>query len=179
MNICVYGAASDKIDASFTAAGEALGKALAAAGHGLVFGGGNTGMMGAVARGVAAGNGYILGVAPKFFDQEGVLYQNCTDFHFTETMRERKQYMEDHSDAFIMSPGGIGTLEEFFEILTLKTLARHAKPIVIFNVNGYFDDLCALLEKAVAEKFAAPGDLDAFLVSDQVDEIIRFLEKNR
>ena len=90
MQICVYGAASDHIDPAYLEAGEALGLELARRGHGLVFGGGQTGLMGAVARGVVRGGGQLTGVAPRFFDQPGVLYDRCTRFIFTETIRERK-----------------------------------------------------------------------------------------
>ena len=86
----------------------------------------------------------------------GILHKTCDEFIFTETMRERKQIMEERSDAFIMVPGGIGTLEEFFEILTLKQLGRHNKPIVVFNINGYYDDLEKMLYKSETEGFMRP-----------------------
>ena len=138
MNICVFGASSNDIDPAYIAAGEQLGKEMAARGHKLVFGGGQTGLMGAVVRGVTAGGGHSTGIAPTFFDIPGILFEACTEFIFTETMRERKDLMDSKSDAFIMTPGGIGTMEEFFEIFTLKQLGRHAKPIGILNVNGYY-----------------------------------------
>ena len=108
---------------------------------GLVFGGGAQGMMGAAARGVRDGGGSIIGVAPDFFDVDGVLFPDCTEFIYTKTMRERKQILEDSSDAFIITPGGFGTLDEFFEILTLKQLERHNKAIVVLNVAGYYDNI--------------------------------------
>ena len=120
MNICIYGAASADLDQIYYDKTEQLGRLMAKRGHGLVFGGGETGLMGAAARGVAAEKGYILGIAPKFFDKPGVLYQKCTDFIITETMRERKHLLEEKSQATIVAPGGIGTYEEFFEIFTLK-----------------------------------------------------------
>ena len=119
MKICVYGAASSEIDKSFLEAGEELGRQIVERGHGLVFGGGANGMMGAVARGVDSKGGYILGIAPGFFNVDGVSYDNCTEFIHTDTMRERKREMEENGEAFIITPGGIGTLDEFFEILTL------------------------------------------------------------
>lgn len=117
MNICVYGAASQQIHTDFLQGAHQLGHCLAKAGFGLVFGGGNTGVMGACARGAAQAGGQILGVAPSFFNQEGVLYPSCTTLHLTDTMRQRKEMMEHLSHGFVMAPGGIGTLEEFFEIL--------------------------------------------------------------
>ena len=125
MNICVYGASSDAIDPRFLAAGEALGREMARRGHGLIFGGGGHGLMGAVARGMTQGGGSITGIAPRFFNVDGVLYDGCTEFLYTETMRERKALMESKADAFVMTPGGIGTYEEFFEILTLRQLGQH------------------------------------------------------
>jgi uncharacterized protein (TIGR00730 family) len=112
-----------------------LGRVLAQKGYTLVFGGGAQGLMGAAARGFKEMNGRIIGIAPTFFmNVDGVLYDQCSQFIYTETMRERKQLMEEHSDAFLVTPGGIGTFEEFFEILTLKQLGRHTKPILIYNI---------------------------------------------
>ena len=85
-----------------------------------------------------------LGIAPRFFDKPGVLYENCSEFIFTDTMRERKQLLEERSEATIVAPGGIGTYEEFFEILTLKSLGRIDRPIVIYNINGYYDRMKAV-----------------------------------
>ena len=160
MEICVYGASSNAIRPAYLEAGESLGRLMAGRGHGLVFGGGAQGMMWAVARGVTAGGGRITGIAPSFFQVDGVLYERCTEFFYTETMRQRKQLMEDRSDAFIMTPGGIGTYEEFFEILTLKQLGRHNKPIAVLNVAGYFDDLRRLLETTVRESFMQAACLE-------------------
>ena len=114
MKICVFGASSNQIDQKFLEAGEALGKLIGEHGHTLVFGGGCTGMMGAAARGAASCQGQMVGVAPYFFNRLGVLYGQCTEFVYTDTMRERKEHMEQISDAFIVTAGGIGTYEEFF-----------------------------------------------------------------
>ena len=146
MNICVYGASSALLKDIYYEKTEELGRAMGKRGHGLVFGGGATGMMGAAARGVAAEKGYILGIAPRFFDQPGVLYEKCTEFIFTENMRERKKLLEEKSDATIVTPGGIGTYEEFFEIFTLKSLKRIDRSIVLYNVEGYYNKMKALLE---------------------------------
>ena len=100
MQICVYGASSNDIDPRYLEAGEALGLEMAKRGHGLVFGGGASGLMGAVARGMTRGDGSILGVAPSFFNVDGILYEHCTEFIYTETMRQRKSIMEERADAF-------------------------------------------------------------------------------
>ena len=153
MNICVYGASSKTIDKSYIEDGEHLGKIMAERGHSLVFGGGANGLMGAVARGVYSIGGKIKGVVPKFFNVDGILFDNCDELIRPDTMRERKQIMEDSSDGFIITPGGIGTFEEFFEILTLKQLGRHNKPIAIINTNGYYDKMIAFMEHAIAGEF--------------------------
>ena len=176
MKICVYGASSTEIDNRFIEETEAFGRLLAERGHGVVFGGGAQGLMGAVARGVHEKGGELIGIAPTFFmNVDGVLYDECTKFIYTETMRERKQLMEDHSDAFVVTPGGIGTFEEFFEILTLKQLARHDKKIIIANINGYFNPLLAMLEKAVNEQFLQSNHLQLFSVCNSIDEIFDLL----
>lgn len=176
MNICVYGASSNTLDPSYITAVEELGLKLAQRGHHLVFGGGAQGLMGAAARGVHRGGGNIVGVAPSFFDVDGILYQECTEFIYTETMRERKQIMEDRADAFIMVPGGIGTFEEFFEILTLKQLGRHQKAIAGFNVNGFFSAMTAMMEVAIEQHFVAPPCRQLYQFFDRADDVLDYLE---
>lgn len=176
MNICVYGAASSQIDDVYITQGEQLGILLGKGGHRLVFGAGATGMMGAVARGVSKAGGKMLGVAPTFFDKPGVLYEKCDELVFTETMRQRKARMEEESDAFVMSPGGLGTWEEFFEMITLRQLDRHQKPIIIFNINGYYDPLIALMEHAIKGKFLEEGARKYYLVASTAEEVISLLE---
>ena len=178
MNICIYGASSDAIDPVYLSRVEALGETLAKRGHGLVFGAGAKGVMGAAARGFHKAGGNIKGVAPTFFNVDGVLFEHCTEFVPTETMRERKQIMEDSADAFIIGPGGIGTFEEFFEILTLKQLGRHAKPIAIYNINGYYDAMLAMLQKSADEHFMREVTLDLYKVFDDDDKMIDYLENS-
>ena len=143
MRICVYGAASATIDEYYKQEVKKLGLEMAKRGHSLVFGGGGHGLMGAVADGIHEGGGHILGVIPKFFGDESIeaVFESCDELIEPNTMRERKQIMEDNADAFVIVPGGIGTFEEFFEILTLKQLCRHNKPIAIFNVKGYYQEM--------------------------------------
>ena len=176
MNICVYGAASDAVHPAFLASARALGQAMGQRGHRLVFGGGNTGLMGAVARGVDDRGGTMTGVAPAFFQQAGVLYPGCTELLITETMRERKKIMEDLAEGIVMTPGGIGTLDEFFEILTLKQLGRHKKPIAVLNCRGYFDNLLSMLENGVKEGFLEEKCLSMFRVFTEPEELLDYLE---
>lgn len=176
MNICVYGASSAELEQIYYEKTEEFGKLMAKRGHGLVFGGGATGMMGAAARGVHSEYGYILGIAPRFFDKPGILYQDCTEFIFTETMRERKFLLEKRSDATVVAPGGIGTYEEFFEILTLKSLHRLDRPVVLYNINGYYDKMEALLKHTADEKFMSASVLELCRFMDDSEEILNYIE---
>ena len=176
MTICVYGASSNAIDKSYIEVVENLGKMLVERGHKLVYGAGAQGLMGAVARGVHEKNGTIIGVSPEFFNVDGVLFQDCTELIYTETMRQRKQIMEDRADCFIMVPGGIGTFEEFFEILTLKQLGRHKKPIAVFNINGYYDTMEKMIQEAIDKNFMKEKCRTLFRVFDDMDEIFNYLE---
>ena len=176
MNICVYGAASDEIADIFKTAGELLGEELARRGHSLVFGGGASGMMGAVARGATRGGGRIISIAPSFFDVDGIIYPECDEYIFTNTMRERKQKMEDLSEAFIISPGGIGTFDEFFEIFTLRQLGRHKKPLAILNTDGYYNDLIAMLRHTADLSFMDARNFELFCVDDDPIRILDYAE---
>lgn len=157
MKICVFGASSSSLARVYYDEAYALGALLARRGHTMVFGGGTSGLMGAAARGAESEGGELIGVAPRFFDEPGVLYEGCDELLFTETMGERKKLMEDLSDAFVILPGGIGTFEEFFEALTLKQLGRHAKAMAILDTNGYYTELEAMMDRAVREGFLAAG----------------------
>ncbi len=178
MRICVYGAASPTIDKKYIEATEKMGEALAKRGHGLVFGAGGNGLMGAAARGFTKGGGNIVGVIPKFFDEENVeaIYESCDKLIFTEDMRERKQTMEDYADAFIVVPGGIGTYEEFFEILTLKQLCRHNKPIALYNIFDYYNELDATMASAMEKEFIKKSCKELYLLSADLDKIISYIE---
>ena len=177
MNICLYGASSSAIAKAYVNPTEELGAKIAERGHTLIYGGGAAGLMGAAARGAYSRGGEIIGVVPSFLNVDGILFDNCTELIFTETMRERKALMEQKSDAFIMTPGGVGTFDEFFEILTLKKLGRHSKPIAIFNINGYFDSLIAQLENAVHKQFMNPEIFELFISTDRADRLLDYLEK--
>ncbi|MBE7035970.1 MAG: TIGR00730 family Rossman fold protein [Ruminococcaceae bacterium] len=178
MRICVYGAASPTIDQQYIDQTEKMGAEMARRGHSLVFGGGGNGLMGAAARGVRSGGGYIFGVIPKFFGNESVekICDFCDKLIEPDTMRERKQIMEDNADAFIVTPGGIGTYEEFFEILTLKQLCRHNKPIAVYNINGYYDGLVQVMHDAIKKNFIKENCLELFFVSDNLEALFKYIE---
>lgn len=176
MKICIYGASSNAIDKSFLDAGELLGETLAQNNHAVVFGGGAAGLMGAVAHGAHKKKGEIVGICPSFFNVDGALFENCTEMIYTETMRERKQLLEEMSDAFIITPGGIGTFDEFFEIYTLRQLGVHQKPIAIYNTNGYYNSLIDMLNNAIDKDFMPNTNMDLLFISDNPQEIINHIE---
>ena len=177
MNICLYGASSTELEESFITATENLGEAMGKKGHTMIYGGGANGLMGAAARGIRKGGGKVIGVAPSFFQVDGVLFEDCAEFIYTETMRERKQIMEQRAEAFVMVPGGIGTFDEFFEIITLKQLGQHNKPVAIFNINGYYDSLVAMLDNAVKYKFMTESSRDLAPVFEDTESLIKYLEE--
>lgn len=178
MNICVFGAASSEIDDKYIKAVEIMGESLAKAGHNLVFGAGGQGLMGAAARGFKKGKANITGIIPEFFKDADIeaIYEHCDELIYTDTMRERKAKMEDMADAFIIVPGGIGTFEEFFEVLTLKQLGRHKKTIAIYNIDGYYDAMEAMLERSVNEHFIRENCQLLYSCFSDLQSMIDYLE---
>ena len=176
MNVCLYGASSNEINPKYISATEALGEALAQAGHTLVYGAGGCGLMGAAARGMTRHGGHIIGVVPEFLNVDGILYDGCDEMVFTETMRQRKQIMEERSEAFIVTPGGIGTYEEFFEIYTLKQLGRHQKPIILYNIDGFFDRLYDILKGLVTDGFMKDVCLSLLTFAATPEEVLAQLD---
>ena len=178
MRICVFGASGTQLEDVYIKETEALGRTLARRGHSLIFGGGKNGLMGAAARGFTEGGGKIVGVAPGFFKEAGVLYPLCDEFVYPDSMRDRKKYMEDNADAFIVTPGGIGTYEEFFEVLTLKQLARMSKPIAVFNVNGFYDSLYRMIVDNTENGFIRKQTTELFRMCDTVEEAVDCVEND-
>lgn len=178
MKICIYGASSDRIPEKYLSAAYEFGRALAKKGHSLVFGGGNTGVMGRAVRGVSAEGGYSIGIAPRFFDTDGILYKECDEFIFTDTMRERKALLEEHADAFAVLPGGIGTYEEFFETLVLCQLGQLDKPIAVYNADGCYSNLEALLKGTVTEGFMSEKCLGLFRFCTSAEEIFEYFSES-
>lgn len=178
MNICIYGAASTKIDEKYIKKVEELGFKMAQRGHNLVFGAGGTGLMGAAARGVHKGGGKITGVIPAFFLEKDVeiVFHDCNEVIYTKDMRDRKEKMEELSDAFITVPGGIGTFEEFFEILTAKQLERHKKAIAVFDIDGYYNELQKMMEHSMATKFINEECRQLYTLFSDADEMLNYIE---
>ena len=176
MNICLYGASSDNINDNFKKKAFALGSLIAKRGHSLVYGAGANGLMGATAKGVHSENGEIIGISPSFFNVDGILFDKCTKLITTDTMRERKKLMEDLADAFVVAPGGIGTFDEFFEIYTLKQLNRHNKPLVLFNIDGFYNPFLQMLKHTADNGFMNNETLNLFKVFNDENDIIDYIE---
>ena len=178
MKVCVFGAASNLIDEKYIKATEMLCTKIAKNGHELVFGAGASGLMGAAARAFKAQGAKVTGIIPGYFKTETVeeIFEDCDELIFTEDMRERKKMMEDAADAFVVVPGGIGTLEELFEIITLKQLARHKKPIAFYNFNNFYDGLIDFLDKCEKEKFIREGCRNLYIATDNDEELINYIE---
>lgn len=174
--VCLFGAASDSIADEYKTQVEELGKMIANNKCCLVYGAGATGCMGAVARGVSSENGYVFGVTPNFMGDFEEIY-DCDKLIKTRTMNERKTIMEEQADFFVIAPGGIGTMDEFFEVLTLKYLKQADKPIILFNINGFFDDIVKVIERLVAEKFASERVLDSYIICNTIEEVEKELKK--
>lgn len=178
MNICVFGAASSEIDNKYIKAVELMGETLAKAGHNLVFGAGGQGLMGAAARGFKKGNAKITGIIPEFFKDADIeaIYEECDELVYTDSMRERKAKMEELADAFVIVPGGIGTFEELFEVLTLKQLGRHKKSIVMYNIDGYYDSMESMLDHSIEEHFVKENCKMLYSVFADLQSMIDYLE---
>ncbi len=174
--ICVYCSSSRDLDSKYYTAGEAVGRGLARRGWGLIYGGGNAGTMGAVARGTKAAGGPVVGVIPEFMKERELAFHEADELVTVDSMRERKRIMAERADAFITLPGGIGTLEEVSEIMVERGLALHAKPLVLLNQDGYYDGLLAFLERMVADRFKSAGFRSLMGVADEVDEIWPLLD---
>ncbi|MBO5271058.1 MAG: TIGR00730 family Rossman fold protein [Clostridia bacterium] len=175
MKITLYGAASNSIDRVYIDKVEELGYALAENGCTMVYGGGSTGLMGAAARGMKRGNGNVIGVVPRFMHDFEPIYDECTELIHTDTMAERKTLMEDLAEAFIIVPGGIGTFDELFQILTLKVLKQLDKPIVLYNINGFWDNMLSVLGVDMFKGFISKDVVDGFTICETPESVMQAL----
>jgi uncharacterized protein (TIGR00730 family) len=165
-NVCVYSASSEGLDAIYHDAARDLGTAIGACGWTLIYGGGERGLMGDLARAVHAAGGRVIGVIPERLRDLDLAYAQADELIVTGGMRERKAIMEDRADGFIVLPGGFGTLEEFFEILVLKQLAYTRKPLILYNTNAFFDGLMAFFAGLCEQQFVKENHLDLFLLTE-------------
>ena len=168
-SVCLFCGSSDGADPQYVQAASAFGKATAEAGWRLVYGGGGVGLMGASARAAHEAGGRVVGIMPAFLRSRERLFDEVETVVVT-SMHERKQLMYDQSDAFVVAPGGIGTLEEVVELLSWKRLDLHHKPVVFLNLNGFWNGFFDLMKHSVAEGMTPPSFLDAWTVAETVEE---------
>ena len=164
-SICVYCGSKPGTDPLFAQAAVDVGQWIAAHGGQLVYGGGSGGLMGIVADATLAAGGRVVGIIPKALVEKEWAHHGCTELHVVENMHERKRMMAERADAFLALPGGIGTLEELFEVWTWRQLGYHDKPIGLLNTAGYYDGLLAFLQHAVASQFLGDWQMDLVHVS--------------
>ncbi|MBI5766222.1 MAG: TIGR00730 family Rossman fold protein [Verrucomicrobia bacterium] len=174
--LCVYCASSRKLDPKYHEAARAVGRGMVERGWGLVYGGGNVGLMGEVAAAVKGAGGRVVGVIPEFMIARELAFREADELITVGTMRERKQLMEERAAAFLTLPGGIGTLEELTEIMTLRYINLLHKPIVLLNQDGFYDDLLRFFERMTAERFKSAGMASLLSVAATVDEVWPLLE---
>jgi uncharacterized protein (TIGR00730 family) len=175
-SICVFCGARFGTDPAAGEVARGLGRLLAERGITLVYGGGGVGLMGLVANAALDGGGKVIGVIPRFLLQREAGHPDLHETVVVETMHQRKLQMFERSDAFVVLPGGIGTLEELFEVLSWRTLGLHGKPIVIVDQGGYWEPLAALLRSIVGRGFAEPGHLDHVAFVRELSEILPAIE---
>jgi len=174
-SVCLFCGSSDRADPAYIQAARDFGRATAEAGWRLVYGGGGVGLMGASARGAHDAGGRVVGIMPAFLRSRERLFDEVETVVVT-SMHERKQLMYDQSDAFVVAPGGIGTLEEVVELLSWKRLDLHQKPVVFLNLNGFWEGFFALMRHSVDEGMTPASFLDAWTVAESVEEAMVLIQ---
>ncbi|RPJ04198.1 MAG: TIGR00730 family Rossman fold protein [Spirochaetaceae bacterium] len=183
----VFAASSESLEPALYEEAHKLGRLLAQGGLGMVFGGGNNGLMGQVALGaretIQGGSpGRITGIIPRCLRQQGYCFENADEIIETESVSERKRIMEEKSAGFVILPGGIGTLDEFFSVLGARQLGFHSKPVVVVNFNGFYDSLAFLMEDLYKRKSISPADMKHFTIVQDAEQAVslmaRLLEKS-
>ncbi|MGV9007195.1 MAG: TIGR00730 family Rossman fold protein [Brevundimonas sp.] len=175
ISVCLFCGSSDTAHPDYTVAARAFGAATAAQGWRLVYGGGGVGLMGASARGAHEAGGRVVGIMPAFLRSRERLYDEVETVIVT-SMHERKTLMYDQSDAFVVAPGGVGTLEEVVELLSWKRLDLHSKPVIFLNINGFWETFFALMRHSVDEGMTPPSFLEAWVVCGTVEDAISALQ---
>lgn len=174
-NVCVYCGSSDKLHPDYLAAARQMGAAIARRSLRVVYGAGSTGLMGAVAEGALESGGEVIGVIPEYFNTPRLAHNGLTELEVVPTIHQRKARMAELADAFIALPGGYGTFEELFEILTWAQIGLHTKPIGLLNVRGYFNPLIEMVDHARREGFIYAEHRALFQVAGQADELLSLL----
>jgi uncharacterized protein (TIGR00730 family) len=171
-SLCVYCGSRTGGDPKFTALAQSVGNWIGRHGGQLVYGGGRNGLMGILADATLDAGGRVIGVIPKALVEKEWAHSGCTELHVVDTMHERKRIMAEHADAFLALPGGIGTLEEFFEVWTWRQLGYHAKPVGLLNLDGYYDDLLAFLNASVKNGFMSDWQMALIAVADSPQQLL-------
>jgi uncharacterized protein (TIGR00730 family) len=174
-SVCVYCGSSPGSHPIYAQTAHEVGRALAEAGIRLIYGGGNVGIMGRIADGALSAGGEVIGVIPHHLADKELAHPGATEMIRVNSMHERKQMMADLADGFIALPGGIGTLEELFEVLTWLQLGLHSKPIGLLNVAGFWDSLLVFLDQLVAQRFLKQEHRAMLLVADELPELLRIM----
>jgi hypothetical protein len=177
-NVTVYCASSSKLAKVYPDAATALGRAIAQRGWGVIYGGDSAGLMGAVAEGAFDAGGRVIGIIPQRLVDAGINNPRCCEVVVSRDMRHRKEILEARGDAMIALPGGLGTLEEFFEIVVGRQLGFHNKPIVLLNIAGYYNPLIAMIDHGVEHYFIKPACRDLYYVAETVDDAIDYLARH-
>lgn len=170
--ICVFCGSNPGVDPAYAAGAAALGRAIAAGGYGLVYGGASVGLMGVVADAALAVGGAVIGVLPEALQARELAHRGLTELHIVPSMHARKALMADLADGFVALPGGIGTFEELFEIWTWGQLGDHAKPVALLDVGGFYSPLIGFLDGVVAAGFVKPVHRDMLLTDDEPARLI-------
>ena len=177
LSVCVFCASSDVVPVVYRDAARMLGRNMVERGMSLVYGGGNNGLMGVLARAIHECGGRITGVIPLALKDRGYAYEHADEIIVTDGLRERKAVMEERADGFLGLPGGFGTLEEMIEIITLKQLNMHTKPIVFLNINSFFNGLLNQFETGYREGFISDECRSLYLVTGTIEEALDHLKK--
>lgn len=178
-NICIYASSSNNIEKIYFEQSKILAQLVAKKGWGIIFGAGMAGLMGAVAESALEHGAKITGIIPELLNIKNIVHEKCHELIVTKTMRDRKMQMEERADAFIALPGGFGTMEELLEIITLKQLKYHQKPVVILNINHYYDTLRALFEHIINERFAINQSAKLYYFTEDPQDAIDYIENYR
>jgi hypothetical protein len=175
-SLCVYCGSSGNVDETFKKAAHDMGARMAAEGIRLVYGGGHVGLMGIIADAVMDNGGEAIGIIPEHISSREVQHRGLTELHVVDSMHVRKQMMVDHSDAFLVLPGGIGTLDETCEIMTWRQLGIHDKPIIIANIKDYWTPFLSMIDHVIEQGFMRAGDARILTIVDNLDAVIPALK---
>ena len=175
-SVTVYCSSSNLAPRDYFDAATELGREFAKRGIGLVFGGGRVGLMGCIADAVMENGGTVKGIIPRFLEEREVAHYGLSELHVVETMHERKMKLAEWGDAYLILPGGFGTLDELIEVITWKHLGHHHKPIILLNLNGFWNQLLLFFDRIAAEKMVGEEQGNYYSVCDTIEEVLKILE---